>query len=759
MQTDKLYQTESVGEIETTADLSSISDDNFLSDFTDPYLMGYIPNDQVPACLAPIKLTTADGSLTLQPDLDVNIGWGYCQRNFNADVGEIAVTDGSTLSRYCPVSSPQSFFINDIEMSRVVNQGQITVTYFAEFIKNDFYDDGIGTTGFVYGGTNAGSVVSSRFFTETYNITDFMDICKNGGVLIDRTLTSTYQYSPIYGIDFPIRLTADDFPKPTNSDDLRGVFLDFTTTADCHIFVAIAGYSFAFPVYVHSDDSISNLHLVPFSAFSDGSKKYMYVPPVEPTNQAIRCKYNKSTHVFSDFTPVADSSRPGFAYDSTDGYISGGFNLGHIDRSDGIDDIVYPGRNYAIRRNYYIEFEQASGDVVTLRIQSIYSLSDIYNFVALWHKHAKTEADISPTYNDSIYTTVFTNSNVPTLRTVSGNLSDIQVYLQPWQYPDIDITVNTFTPTDIPDSDRYSINRIRFGNITPSEFLFVDISIEKIYFGSYLLYQKLVPEQYVKLNPTDKFISEKTSVDDYRIYGELPAGDIVLSVRTPRTRNLLPYPYVGFFNAEESYVDETSVDLDFSIHSTGVVDVASGYVNNKFSLRYTNLPNPPFVLPAGTYTASVRPSEVSDGYHTQLEVRAAKLSDLETIYYTAADYQGSRRWTGRITFTLQEPSQVWMQSWFGNGYTYNADTLYPQLEAGGDVTEYEPPNDPILTTITLPRALEENEYISYADQKIMPTGTPLVVPKLKTIVGENVIMIENYPSATNTITLTPATKE
>lgn len=45
------------------------------------------------------------------------------------------------------------------------------------------------------------------------------------------------------------------------------------------------------------------------------------------------------------------------------------------------------------------------------------------------------------------------------------------------------------------------------------------------------------------------FTSPSSQAADYRIYGPLPAGDVVLSVRTPRTRNLLPFPYRGFWQA------------------------------------------------------------------------------------------------------------------------------------------------------------------------------------------------------------------
>ncbi|MBR1457768.1 MAG: hypothetical protein IJ595_00110 [Oscillospiraceae bacterium] len=71
------------------------------------------------------------------------------------------------------------------------------------------------------------------------------------------------------------------------------------------------------------------------------------------------------------------------------------------------------------------------------------------------------------------------------------------------------------------------------------------------------------------------------------------------------------------------------------------------------------------------------------------------------------------------------------------------------------MTEYEPPNPATLTTITLPRALQEGEYLSFSDQKIMPAGTPVTLPALQTLVGENVLMIENYPRAENQISVTP----
>lgn len=251
------------------------------------------------------------------------------------------------------------------------------------------------------------------------------------------------------------------------------------------------------------------------------------------------------------------------------------------------------------------------------------------------------------------------------------------------------------------------------------------------------------------------FTSPSSQAADYRIYGPLPAGNVVLSVRTPRTRNLLPYPYPGF------NVDSPGIDTTIDDH--GVVSAGAGSVSQNYALilsSYTDdaaIFQPPLIVSAGTYTASIRSGYVSrsTGWWPQLCIWAFRVTDpthrlVDNI--TDYDYSG---WNGRITFTVNEPAIVMITVYYGRGYTYVADTLYPQLEAGS-MTEFEPVNPATLTTITLPRALQEGEYLSFSEQKIMPTGTPVTLPALQTLVGENVLMIENYPRAVNQISVTPA---
>lgn len=253
---------------------------------------------------------------------------------------------------------------------------------------------------------------------------------------------------------------------------------------------------------------------------------------------------------------------------------------------------------------------------------------------------------------------------------------------------------------------------------------------------------------------------------DYRIYGPLPAGNVVLSVRTPRTRNLLPFPYRGFWQANSDDTWGHYTDLpgkDMTIDSSGVVSAGAGSVSLKYRMVLASNHDgsadfqPPVIVPAGTYTASIRPDYVfrSSGWRPQLEIRAFRVTDTtHELFNTITDYDGNG-WTGQITFTVNEPAIVLMSVFYTSSRNFVEDTLYPQLEAAPR-TEFEPVNPATLTAITLPRALQEGEYLSFSDQKIMPTGTPVTLPALQTLVGENVLMIENYPRAVNQISVTPA---
>ena len=250
------------------------------------------------------------------------------------------------------------------------------------------------------------------------------------------------------------------------------------------------------------------------------------------------------------------------------------------------------------------------------------------------------------------------------------------------------------------------------------------------------------------------FTATKTTAKNYEIYGELPAGEIVLSVRTPRTRNLLPYPYSGIEVGSGGDSWEPTTYYNYPDHSSLVItDHSDGTFewSNQTTANYKSaivFEDKRVLYPAGTYTMSHAPGST---YIPQLAARPYDVGGNALGVYS--DENPGRYGTGRVTFTCNVPFYLRTDLYAANAYSYSGGYARPQLELGSNVTEYEPPNPATLTTITLPRALQAGEYLSFADQKIMPTGTPVTLPALQTLVGENVLMIENYPRLTSTITL------
>lgn len=254
------------------------------------------------------------------------------------------------------------------------------------------------------------------------------------------------------------------------------------------------------------------------------------------------------------------------------------------------------------------------------------------------------------------------------------------------------------------------------------------------------------------------FSSPSTQAADYRIYGPLDAGSIVLSVRTPRTKNLLPYPYSGIETGPAgdswdptthyNYPDEHT-NLAITDHGDGTFEwVNQTTPNYKSSIVFEDQR---VLYPAGTYTMS---HALGTTYIPQLGIWAYDENGTQ-IGSSLSDNNPGQYGTGYVTFSYSVPFYLRTVLFASYAYTYSGGYSRPQLERGSSVTAYEPPNPATLTTITLPRTLDEDEYLSFSDQKIMPTETPITLPPLTTLVGDNVLMIENYPRYAGQIEVTP----
>ena len=741
MQTDKLYPTAATtGSLETTSPFMSIPE--LIDDMGDQYLMGYVPSDEMGVFPA-VDITNAGDVITMSRKTG-NFGWGYCTWGYNsgAGPGTIYYNDNGTLVRSWGINY-DCVFINAAEMCRLNTRPGMSIFLSVASVNNSLIDGNKMTQFADYVSGQVSGVYDGWL---DFTIDGYHDIIENDAPFFDSDVTVIAEGKTVH-----LTLRPSDFE---NNNGIK--FALMPTEYDFMLHCRIVGFRMNQSRYYHEYNDVPDINIMPFFQIPHNDGKMILMPGnldfaqinINYSNGAITAgRGNDASYYNNKYIQNGDNAT-----------IFGGFDFGSVSVND--IDFTYAfahGSGWAFVRNYvFVIIRGGSGNSVTFRVNAMYTPRDVYNYVRFFHKRTDTPSD---SYSAADTVTVFTNSNEPTLKTVSGTLSDIQLDLQPWQYPGIDIKVNTFSPSSIPSSGGSGKNLIRFGNITPSKFLFGDISIEKIYFGSSILYQKFVPEQYVKLIPTDKFTIGNTSADDYRVYGPLPAGNVVLSVRTPRTKNLIPFPYWGVMAGPGGSSWEPHTDYDSLSHaSLSVTDYDDGTfewaaqttANFKSMIRFEMNRA---IFPAGTYTAS----HCMGTYLPGFGVYTYNLDGTQRASYGDNNPGGSG--TGKITFTETESFLATIVLYCAENYSYSAGYSRPQLERGSTVTEYEPPNDPTLTTITLPRALEENEYISYADQKIMPTGTPITVPKLKTIIGENVIMIENYPRATNTITLTPETKE
>lgn len=437
MQLDKLYPTASTGNIDTTAAITSITDERIKTDFFDPYFMGYLTPENAPINIRPNKYTLGDG-IDITP-VDANIAWGYLV-GVNDRYYDRAIyrTDGSNITRYS--SSPGTqHLINAVEMAKVSLAANIEINVTVLFIMNDYYVPGVGLDQLVWGGRHAGSV---QGLTLTFSINDFLSMYKNGGTFINDTVRDTSTSSPVYNINFPLNIDFNDMPK----DGTRTLHIPFPEHG-CVLLVQINGYTISDDTVIASNGATSYANIKPFSAYGFDSNKITIIPGRLERND-IRFTFNKSTLQTSNLTSHSDSYFPYTPIDDIDGYLMGAFDI-HLP-----SDVFAPAdetHNVIFGNTFTCGGVGGMGRTsVTFRMDSVLGIDDIYKYLLLFHKNSTSPSD---SYDTDDIVTIFDATDTPTLDTISGSLSEIITRLRPWQIPGVDITTNDFTPEDIPDPE------------------------------------------------------------------------------------------------------------------------------------------------------------------------------------------------------------------------------------------------------------------------------------------------------------------
>lgn len=434
---NSFYPTATTGNIETTAGILSITGDRIKTDFFDPYFMGYLSPENAPIHIRPNKYTLGDG-IDITP-VDANIAWGYLvgsnERYYERTIYR---TDGNAITQYS-TGAGDRHLINAVEMARVCLAANIEINVSVLFIMNDYYVPGVGLDQLVYSGRNAGGVEGLNL---TFSINDFLSMYKNGGTFINATVRDTSTSSPVYNINFPLNIDFNDMPK----DGTRTLHIPFPEH-DCVLLVQINGYNISDNTVITNNGVTSYANIKPFSAYSFDNNKIAIIPGRLERND-IRFTFNKSTLQTSDLRSQSDSYYPYTPIDDIDGYLMGAFDI-HLPSdvfapADATHNVIF-GNTFTCGG-----VGGMGGTTVTFRMDSVIGIDDIYKYLILFHKNTTAPSD---TYSTDDIVTIFDNADTPTLDTMSGSLSEIVTRLRPWQLPNVDITVNTFTPEDIPTSE------------------------------------------------------------------------------------------------------------------------------------------------------------------------------------------------------------------------------------------------------------------------------------------------------------------
>lgn len=423
-------------DFDTTAAFMSLPAD-FKTDMGRQYLMGYCDAEHMSACCTPVYFNQTADELSFLADYSQNYGFGFAQWGYTggAAPGNLYYIDGDdNIVRSWGIDYDFAF-LNRAEMCRVNANTEVGIYISCTYVRADLYD-GDKCTRLLYGGTEAGTIGNlDGWFVYTFD--DFVDMITNDTPIIDGTYTGT---GGAEGITFNITVRPSDFGDSTDPNSRHYVAWDAGN--GFYVFFSIIGFRMDgnTPVYYNSGSYPANI--VPFFTIPHETAKKSIIVPGSWVQGAVRFQY--ANGAFSAI--LRGSFGYNQAFDSVNNVVYGGFNNGALSVND-VDwsaaKLSGQRRNTFFIRNFYGAFLGAK----IFTFYSMYTPRDIYNYLCLYHKHTATPSD---NYSAADTVTVFDVTDAPTFETVSGTLSEIAARLRPWQIPNVDISVNDFTPEDIP---------------------------------------------------------------------------------------------------------------------------------------------------------------------------------------------------------------------------------------------------------------------------------------------------------------------
>lgn len=413
--------------------------DEFKTDMGRQYLMGYCDVEHMPACCTPVYFNHTADELSFLADNSQNYGFGFARWTYDggAAPGNLYYIDGdNNIVRSWGVNYDFAF-INRGEMCRVNANNTVEIFVEALFIQDDFYD-GDKCTRLLNGGLEAGSINNLGGVWLSFTFTDFVNMIVNDAPIVNGAYTGT---GGAAGVTFNITVRPSDFGD--SSDPYARHYVTWDAGNGYYVYFCIEGIRMSGNTPVYYNETSYPANIVPFFMIPHTTDKKSIIVPGSYIQSCIRFRYENGA-----FTGILQGAAYGYnqATDFVNNAIYGGFNNGTlsvnaVNFSDAT--LSQPRRNVFFINNFYGVFLGAG----LFRLYPLYTPRDIYNYLCLYHKHTATPSD---NYSAADTVTVFDATDAPTFETVSGTLSEIAARLRPWQFPNVDISVNDFTPDDIP---------------------------------------------------------------------------------------------------------------------------------------------------------------------------------------------------------------------------------------------------------------------------------------------------------------------
>ena len=418
---------------ETGIEFSAFTEniDGIENSMADAYLMGYIPPEMLAPSFKPVILSGGGDSITALSDNSQNYGWGYIFRQDMPDgMGGVNYVNQNGVYTRLYNTNYDYRFMNSAVMSKYCTNPIVTINIAALAIDKQYWDSSKMATTEMLDSNGSPLILNIQ---QSYTFAQWHDIIKNDTIFYSGTVQG-----------HTITLRPSDFG---DSSDPEQIHVKFFESNNKIIRADIYNYVIGNTQYMNLNNGYSNFWILPFvqaKIRANGLPDTVAdVIPGTALQHPFYVRYSNGELSFARGEGSGTSNN----YDYIPGYdvTFGGFNNGTVSTSDTDFTTATQYKRLGFVRNWYFNYDYSRG---VYNIIPTFTPLDIYHHMMLFHKHTNAP---SADYSSADTVTVYTNNDTPTLDTVSGTLSEIASSLRPWQFPSVDVSVNRFTPDDIPD--------------------------------------------------------------------------------------------------------------------------------------------------------------------------------------------------------------------------------------------------------------------------------------------------------------------